>query len=413
FFGGPAFREAARAQDKSSDRLVKAKEGGKVESPSGKAWLVIPAGALQTDTRISIREIPSEDILYSGPSFELKPDGLKFLKPAMLTVRFSAKDIAEGYSAEDLAFSEEEAAPQESAPSSAGAPGTGGQASPTGGLIFLDTTANVSAGTVSAPVAHLSKYILWAASSYKLGAEQQFIQGTKKFFNIILPNRSLQGKATIATGKCNTQGEFFVNVSVPLGQEGTAFGGAAGTKFFRVKPSSKGLKEVTSVVEVEFGHNADISKETNSYIMQYGFILGAWLPGNWMWSLTGQPKYSPIRVRYGREKPEVHHAGHKYPGTMAIEGLFEQVFFLHPLMKGEDFPMGPEYPKPESPQFAEHFGRVQKHNVAFQNCRLVAGRVYGLVIDFITTVSGGLDPAMGGDVIWHASILGMTIKAQQ
>ncbi len=408
FCGWSAFGRGARMREVSTDVVVKAKEGGRVESPSGKAWLVIPAGALQADTRISIREISGEDILYAGPSFELKPDGLKFLKPATLTIRFSAKDIAEGYSAEDLAFSGEGAAPQGSTPPTAGAPGTAGQASPSDGLIFLDTTADVSAGTVSAQVAHLSKYVLWAVSSYKLGTEQQFVHGTKKFFNIILPIHNVDGNGT-AWGGCKPDGDFLIKASVPLGQEGLAFGGAAGTKFFRVKPSSKGLKELKSVVEVEIGHSAFITEGTNSYNMGYSLILGAWLPGNWMWSLTGQPKYTPVRVRWGRDRPVSSYDGYKYPGTLAVEGLFQQVFFLNPLMKGEDFPLGPEYPKPETPQVAEHLGRVQKHIIAFQNCRLVAGRVYGLVIDFKTTVSGGLDPAMGGDVQFHGIILRMTV----
>lgn len=426
--GELALSGGVQTQGKSTDRMVKAKEGGIVESPSGTASLVIPAGALQNDTRISIREVPTEGDLAVGPSFEIKPDGLKFLQPAALTIRFSAKNIPEGYSAEDLALSGEEAAPRGSAPPTAGAPGTAGQASPSGmgstsaaspfcGLFFLDTTANVSAGTVSAQVTHLSKYVLWVVSGYKLGDEQQFIHGTKKFFNIILPIRNLQGKATHASGTCNSQGEFVINVRVPLGQEGMAFGEAVGTKFFRVKRSSKGLKEAQSIVEVEIGHNADISKETNSYNMGYSLTLGAWLPGNWMWSLTGRPKHIPVYVRSGRDLPAGPASAYGLSaGMMAVEGLFQQVFSLHPLIKVVDFPMGPEYPKGPTRAYDREHASVLKHIIAFQNCRLVAGRVYGLVISFQALVNGMKampgTPAMGGDVMFDALILRMTIKLQ-
>jgi len=387
FFGGPAFREAARAQDKSSDRLVKAKEGGRVESPSGKASLVIPAGALQSDTRLSIREIPGEDVLYVGPAFELKPEGLKFLKPATLTIRFAAKDLTEGYGAEDLALSGEEAAPP--------------AASPFGGLSFLETTADVSSGTVSAQVAHLSKYVLRAVSSYKLDTEQQFIHGTKKFFNIILPIRDVQGKGSVSAG-CKPEGNFSVSAEVPLGQEGAAGAQAVGTKFFRVKPSAKGLREVQSVVEVEIVHSAHISDETNFYFMGYALTLGAWLPGNWIWSFTGWPEFAPrneagklVRI-YGQK------SGRKYPGTISQEGIFNHNFGKQPRVQLPDLP--------------EYNG--MNAVISFQNCRLVAGRTYGLVIGTNAVVHGQKpieeNPPMGGQVsLYDTIIMRMTIKAQQ
>jgi hypothetical protein len=415
--GGPVLSGGLQTQGKSTDRLVKAKEGGTVESPSGKASLMIPAGSLESDARISIQEIPAEGVLAAGPFFDIKPDGLKFLRPATMTIRFSAKDIPEGYSAEDMVISGEMSGAQESStpsPSPSAASGTGLQAGMSipstaeavtlGGLFFLDTNVTNSPGTVSAQIAHLSKYVLRAVSSYRLGTEQQLVQGTKKFFNIIIHTHNVQGKGT-ATAGCKPDGYFSISTSVPLGEAGMAFGQAVGTKFFRVRPAAGGRGEVESVVEVEMQHFANITDKTNSYNMGYSITLGARLPGNVMWALTGWPVFSS-RDDYGTSlRVQGQKPGGKFPGTQPGDGLFQQVFSKHPLLKGWFFPLGPEY-------------IAGRPLIAFKNCRLVAGRVYGLVIGVHTVVNGAKPspgiPAMGGDVSpFDVNILRVTIKAQQ
>lgn len=68
---------------------VTAAAGGTVADPSGKTSLVIPPGALEKDTDITLALTPSA----SGSVVEISefgPDGLKFLKPVALSIKADA-----------------------------------------------------------------------------------------------------------------------------------------------------------------------------------------------------------------------------------------------------------------------------------------------------------------------------------
>jgi len=76
-------------------QTVTAAAGGTVESPSGDAALVIPAGALPEDTEITIKGLdgaglPSPADL-GGAAYEFGPDGLQFTVPVTLSLTLADK----------------------------------------------------------------------------------------------------------------------------------------------------------------------------------------------------------------------------------------------------------------------------------------------------------------------------------
>ena len=68
---------------------VSAAAGGTVADPSGKTSLVIPPGALEKDTDITLSLTPAANGALVDVS-EFGPDGLKFLKPVALTIKADA-----------------------------------------------------------------------------------------------------------------------------------------------------------------------------------------------------------------------------------------------------------------------------------------------------------------------------------
>lgn len=83
-------------------QMVRAEEGATLTSSNGKVTLEIPAGALGEDTEISLSLIPEEDWTDDtrawepvGSVYRLEPDGLELLKPATLTFRLEAADLAD------------------------------------------------------------------------------------------------------------------------------------------------------------------------------------------------------------------------------------------------------------------------------------------------------------------------------
>lgn len=67
---------------------VTAAAGGTVADPAGKASLAIPAGALATDTDITL-DIRAKETGTESEVFEFGPTGTQFTKPAALTLKFA------------------------------------------------------------------------------------------------------------------------------------------------------------------------------------------------------------------------------------------------------------------------------------------------------------------------------------
>jgi hypothetical protein len=83
-------------------------EGGVIRTADGLVSLTVPAGALSQATTISLQPIQNKAPLGIGAAYEFSPDGLKFAKPAQLTVKYAEKALA-GTSPEaiGLAFQDE------------------------------------------------------------------------------------------------------------------------------------------------------------------------------------------------------------------------------------------------------------------------------------------------------------------
>jgi len=72
-----------------SGQLVSASQGGTVVSDDQRLTLTIPPGALEKDTVIRLRRETAEKL----PAFTLEPDGLKFLKPATVSLSLTPSEL--------------------------------------------------------------------------------------------------------------------------------------------------------------------------------------------------------------------------------------------------------------------------------------------------------------------------------
>jgi hypothetical protein len=69
-------------------------DGGTLESPDSRLTLTIPAGALESDTEISIQPISGESPGGIGGGFRLGPDGTEFSKSVSLTFSYADEDLS-------------------------------------------------------------------------------------------------------------------------------------------------------------------------------------------------------------------------------------------------------------------------------------------------------------------------------
>jgi hypothetical protein len=115
--------------------------GGVIRTADGKVSLTIPAGALSQTTTISLQPIENKAFMGIGSAYEFSPDGLKFAKPAQLTIKYEAGSL-DGTSPEaiGIAFQDEKRAWQGTA-----------------------AKVNISQGTFTASVPHFSS---WAFFKY-------------------------------------------------------------------------------------------------------------------------------------------------------------------------------------------------------------------------------------------------------
>lgn len=72
--------------------LILADKGGKISSPDG-AFVIIPDGALSQDTEINITKIADGEVT---DLYQLKPDGLKFLKPVTVVIPYKESGLMKG-----------------------------------------------------------------------------------------------------------------------------------------------------------------------------------------------------------------------------------------------------------------------------------------------------------------------------
>ncbi len=347
----------------STAQQVSAARGGVVVSPSGRLVLTIPAGALAADTTVFVAETAPGEDLFVGPTFVLQPDGLQFRQPAGLTIRYAPADLPAGYEPDDVAITEVN--PEGKGTAAAAPPG--GDILATGGWQYLDSDVDADAGTVSGEISHFSRYSLRAIAGYRLGTGMTTLKGPFDY-GIKYADETGAGAAKANWGKV---GEVFEDVAVTFGSEGLAMAHVEIAKWFRVKPGKTGQRSsdqvyITGGVE----HNALFVGGTNQYIITLGFVLAdaAAQP-------IGTPEITSILPPKG--------------GRFTSQGVLNQVYFHDPMMPNlTQFPAGPPY-------------EVEHLKVTFKNCRLVAGRIYGLTTSVTTSVAGRaaqphVDPTGGG-----------------
>jgi len=353
---------------KSISQQVSAAQGGTVTSPSGGLTLSIPPGALAKDTDITVEELAPGEGPAIGPTYDLKPTGLKFQKPATLTLRFKPADIPEGFEKEDVAITEVKPQGNSGVPDATGS--VQSDLIATAGLNFLESEVNVAAGTVSAPIEHFSRYSARAYISYTLGWGKRILINP---YDYCLKSAKSGGsgyaeaKASVVHG-----GEFWEKVGAKVGISGSGIAVITMRIYFRVKAGKKGQKSTSrGQLVVNIDHGAVL--EANSYQIAFMVSFIDW---------SGRPggkAYFPVQDLNS--------------GLTVLPGHATQCYFANPMLpKAAESIVGPPY-KP---------GTL---SVWFDQGEWQAGRFYAVFISLITTVMGGPGgqgiPPMGGEVLWN------------
>ncbi len=83
----------------SGTALVTAASGGTVTTADSSVILQVPAGALAADAQITVTAVPAAEAAQNGPGGDvvLAPEGLRFAKPARLTIRTPANPPADAH----------------------------------------------------------------------------------------------------------------------------------------------------------------------------------------------------------------------------------------------------------------------------------------------------------------------------
>jgi hypothetical protein len=350
-------------------RTISADNGGEVSAPSGRATLSIPAAALAADTQVSIAELPPEGGPVVGPVYDIKPDGLDFLHPATLTIRFAPGDLPEGCEVEDLMIGEspppldEAALAAEDEEDEMGPP-------------LLETTVDQAARTASAQLQHLSLYTLRALTGYRLGEVKQ-LATPRPYIDFVVKYAGGEGEGE-AYAECSRRGELTVKAAVSQGHRGGYSGTAMVTKLFRVKAGRDGRQESNRArLALGIAHGAHVSAFSNYYITGYCVTLCEWSKEQHWETRVGRPSFH-------REAEAPQEPGHlpisPVPGTalegmMFQQGCFNRNFARIPLVQSTTFPMGPAY-------------RAEDSIVAFEHCHLQAGHVYGVTVSVFAVATG-------------------------
>jgi hypothetical protein len=129
---------AAACSDESPDGIRIPTTGGTIDADSSRITLVIPSGALSSDTHIDVRlaAAPTDAQLVGDRSYDISPEGLRFSVPATITLR-PAGTLPTGNAASELAIA----------------------VSVNGGVTEVPATLDASAGTVTAQLSTLGD--LW------------------------------------------------------------------------------------------------------------------------------------------------------------------------------------------------------------------------------------------------------------
>lgn len=352
-------------------QVIAAATGGGITAPSGRMVLTIPAGALQADTEVTVTELPPEEGPAIGFTYDLQPDGLEFQQPATITVSYSPDEVPEGFEPEDVAIVRlgpvKDGDMQE-------VPAT----DPTAidldaGWGYLETSVDPEVGTASAEIEHFSRYGTRAYATYRLrDRDNRWLPG--------ICDAGDKSVVAVGTGSASANydlgGMLSSKLAVPMGTVGGATTRAVLTKVFRVKPAADGTRSTREgVVYVVVDHRGIMDADTNHY--------SVWIT---------------IACHDGRRmmgKPEVMLPLEGPAGQFNMIGMFMQAFYADPLFGHMNrYPLGPSY----------HW---QELEVAFGECRLVAGRFYYIMVALNASITGNEPepafgtPPRGGELEWE------------
>ena len=77
-------------------------DGGTVASSDGKVKIVIPSGALNQDTGITVAPVSNQPSGNIGTAYEVGPDGTTFNKPVTISITYDEASIPSGVSESDI-----------------------------------------------------------------------------------------------------------------------------------------------------------------------------------------------------------------------------------------------------------------------------------------------------------------------
>ena len=372
---------AAQAQP-TVTQMVLAATGGEVTSPSGQATLAIPPGALAADTEVTITELPPEDGPAVGPVYDLQPDGLQLAQPATLTIRYAPTDVPEGYRPEDVAIMQVLPRPEPDAQAGLGAVMRGMATPP---YQNLETTVDAAAGTVTAQLAHLSRYAARAYSTFDTSEwPTGQLLGSFDFGQAFSLNRGVE----LAEAHYGLPGWLSVQVVVPMGQDGWGTALASLWKTFRAVPEEPATEPPwfqPCDIQVNLRHAGITGPDTNTY--DAGFVV-------WFAAADDQGHLSAGEyvAAAGPDRPD------PFDGWAPAAGPLAGIAAMLPGIYSQSFSRRPREPAQwVLPEYEPQQGAVRFRNAALRN-----GQFYAVGVSLFATIKGrparGERPPEGGAV---------------
>jgi len=321
----------------------------------GQAQLTIPAGALTTDTQVSIAEVAGDDKTI-GSAYELSPDGLALATAATLSVGYDATQLPSGYQAGEVAIvclTEHYEAPaglDAVAPLLAAIP------------YHAPTTIDAANTIATGQLDHFSTYAARPIRTWPLGGPTTLMglgqsgvsaPNLSLTFDVAAPDSGINtsdGQGTATVGCDTVKGEITMLVETNGTNAGDLYAHGLLAKLFRVEPSASGAQsgQIRGI-----GSIADLG--------------GAW---------SGNCVYGEVRFRLMDLGTRQHMNADQVPVMMGEQGYEWQV-------------MPPAYNinNPHNPPWngvpVSVVGTAQ------------SGRYYALVVDLLALAGGnfgGLDP---------------------
>lgn len=163
-------------------------DGGTYEFLNGLVTMVVPAGAVESDTSLTARlarDVPSSGRLVGGSAVELEPDGMSFLLPVTLTVDLGSRKLPTGVRPTELRVFKVVNGQWQLAP---------GVAAPAPDGVLTAQIMSFSAyGVLGVPVASVNVSV---ASSVPIGGETQASATPRDADQVALPDRKVTWKTS-------------------------------------------------------------------------------------------------------------------------------------------------------------------------------------------------------------------------